>query len=53
MKPKKIDKPRRGTNLKQLNYFVKDVRRENETRIIEENNEINEAINNFMKGRRL
>ena len=53
MKFKKKYNIKRGTDLEQLDCYIKNLRKENETRIIEENNEINEAINNFMKGRRL
>jgi len=53
MKPKKIYKLKKRTNEKHLDYYIKNLRREDITQEIEEQNEINEAINNFMKDRRI
>jgi len=52
MKPKKMYKPKRRTDPEQLDYYIKNVRRENKTQIIEEQNEIHETVQNFIKERR-
>jgi len=53
MKLKKIYKLKKRMNEKYLNYYIKNLRREDITQEIEEQNEINEAINNFMNDRRI
>ena len=52
MKPKKKYIPKIRTNVKNLNYYIKLLECENKTNNLEQENEITETINNFLKGRR-